>query len=64
MIKINKNTKPKILEDNAKQWTDEYLTALKQSTPVPPHIKYRYQHNYIKYALEKVNHGNCAYCDS
>ena len=44
MIKINKDTKPKILEDNAKQWTDEYLTALKQSTPVPPHIKYRYQH--------------------
>ena len=30
MIKINKDTKPKILEDNAKQWTDEYLTALKR----------------------------------
>lgn len=64
MIKINKDTKPKILEDNAKQWTDEYLTALKQSTPVPPHIKYRYQHNDIKDALEKETHGKCAYCES
>lgn len=64
MIKINKDTKPKILEDNAKRWTDEYLTALKQPTPVPPHIKYRYQHNDIKDALEKETHGKCAYCES
>lgn len=31
MIKINKGTKPKILQDNAKQWTNEYLAALKVS---------------------------------
>ena len=57
MIKINKIKKPKILEDNAKQWTDEYLTALNQTTPVPNHIKYRYQHDEIKDALEKETHG-------
>ena len=64
MIKINKGTKPKILQDNAKQWTDEYLDALKQPAPVPSHIKYRYQNSEIKDALEKETHGKCAYCES
>ena len=64
MIKINKGTKPKILEDNAQQWTAEYLAALKQPTPVPSHIKSRYQNSEIKDALEKETHGKCAYCES
>lgn len=64
MIKINKGIKPKILEDNAQQWTAEYLAALKQPTPVPSHIKSRYQNSEIKDALEKETHGKCAYCES
>ena len=64
MIKINKGTKPKILEDNAQQWTAEYLAALKQPPPVPSHIKSRYQNSEIKDALEKETHGKCAYCES
>ena len=64
MIKINKGTKPQILKDNAQQWTDEYLSALKQSTPVPSYIKCRYQNDEIKDALEKETHGKCAYCES
>lgn len=64
MIKINKNKMPKILEDNAKQWTDEYLAALKQHTPVPSQIKNRYQNSEIKDALETETHGKCAYCES
>lgn len=64
MIKINKNTKPQILKDNEKQWTNEYLTALQQPSPVPTHIKYRYQNSEIKDALEKETHGKCAYCES
>lgn len=64
MIRINKSTKPKILEDNAKKWTDEYLAALKLSEPIPNHIKHRYQHPDIKDALEDETHGKCAYCES
>lgn len=64
MIKIEKNDKPKILEDNAKKWTDEYLTALEKQELVPNYIKYRYQNSEIKEALEKETHGKCAYCES
>lgn len=64
MIKINKDEKPQILKDNAQQWTTEYLTALQQKEPVPNHIKYRYQNNEIKKALEKETHSKCAYCES
>lgn len=64
MIKIDKGKKPQILENNAQQWTFEYLTALQQKDPVPNHIKYRYQNSEIKEALEKETHGKCAYCES
>ena len=64
MIKINKRAKPQILIDNAQQWTNEYLNALKQTTPVPTHIKNRYQNSEIKEALEKETYGKCAYCES
>lgn len=64
MIKINKGEKPQILKENDKQWTAEYLAALKQSNAIPKHIKYRYQNAEIKDALEKETHGKCAYCES
>lgn len=64
MIKITKKPKPKILQDNAKQWTEEYLEALNQPTPVPSYIQYRYQNPDIKNLLEQETYGKCAYCES
>lgn len=64
MIKIYKTEKPQILIENSQQWTAEYLEALQQESPVPNHIKYRYQNPEIKDALEKETHSKCAYCES
>ena len=63
VIKIIKGTKPKVLEENAAQWTAEYLSALKTGT-LSAEVKYRYKHPEIKAALEAETHCKCAYCES
>ena len=64
MIQINKLPKPKILEENDKEWTEEYLKALKGEIPLTDTIKNRYNQNEIKQTLIKETYGKCAYCES
>lgn len=64
MIKLNKSQQPKILQDNSKQWTDEYLRALNSEIMMTDTIKNRYNHPDIKSALKKETHGKCVYCES
>lgn len=64
MIKLFKGKKPKVLVDNAAQWTIEYLTCLNNNQKPSDTIAHRYNHSDIKTALEEETHGKCAYCES
>lgn len=64
MIKLSKGIKPKVLVDNASQWTTEYLTCLNANLKPSDTIEHRYNNTEIKNALEKETHGKCAYCES
>lgn len=64
MIKINKLPKPKILQENDKVWTAEYLNALQNKTLLTDKIKNRYNNDEIKQTLIEETHGKCAYCES
>lgn len=64
MIKITKLPKPKILEKNDSQWTEEYQKALNKEIPLTNTIKNRYNQEEIKQTLTEETHGKCAYCES
>lgn len=64
MIKITKLPKPKILEENDTQWTQEYQRALNKEIPLTDTIKNRYNQEEIKQTLTEETHGKCAYCES
>lgn len=64
MIKLSKGKKPKILVDNAAQWTKEYVGCLNANQKPSDTIAQRYKHADIKDALEKETYGKCAYCES
>jgi len=64
MIKLEKRPEPKILIDNAKNWTEEYCKCLDNNEKPNSVIAHRYNHPEIKDALEHETHGKCAYCES
>lgn len=64
MIKIQKTEEPRILKENAKEWTAEYLQYIKEGKSIPDNIKTRYSQPEIKEQLIKETNGKCAYCES
>lgn len=64
MIKIQKLKKPRILEENAEKWAEEYCSYLKNNQEPTSQISTRYNEPSIKSALEKETCGKCAYCES
>jgi len=62
MIKVQRSTKPAVLEKNAAEWTRKLLTATTKEEKSRAEGKYR--HEKIKDALVNMFHGKCAYCES
>lgn len=63
MIKLNKSSIPKILQDNAKQWTDTLLAAIADGT-VTDSQRGKYRSSEIKEVLKSDSHAKCIYCES
>ena len=73
MIQVKRTAKPKVLEDNAKKWTTDYLAAKKEyeadKTNSDKLRKFKttegkYNQNEVKLALRAMFHEKCAYCES
>lgn len=64
MRKLSKLDKPKILEDNATEWTRQYCDCLKSNKTPDKKLATKYNHPEIKNTLEKETHEKCAYCES
>lgn len=64
MIKLQKIEKPKILAENAENWTTEYCEYINNNQEPPYQLATRYNEPSIKIALEKETHEKCAYCES
>jgi len=62
MIKVPRAVKPRILEDNAANWTRNLLSARTKKEKDAAESKYR--HTSIKAALKSMFHDKCAYCES
>ena len=65
MIKLNRPSKPKELEDNEQQLTDEYLISCNKVEK--GEIKYKkrvWDKDYIRTPLHKMSYGKCAYCET
>lgn len=62
MIKVERPSKPAILEEKAEGWTHQLLTASTKKHKDMVMVKYR--HRSIKKALVEMFHGKCAYCES
>lgn len=63
MIKLTKQSKPKVLVDNAEKWTKELMSYVDREMKVPDFVKNRYNHPEIKALLETETHGKCMYCE-
>lgn len=66
MIAITKIACPKILTENAVNWTKELLAAIAAGadTKTINALKGRYNHVQVKAALKEETHEKCAYCES
>lgn len=64
MIRIEKAEKPKVLEDNAVAWAQEYLGMLEAGVAVPDRVRFRYRHSDIKTTLRSESSDKCIYCES
>lgn len=64
MIKLFKLSKPQILVEYAKEWTEEYCNLLYNNEKPTPEIANRYNNIDIKSTLERETNGKCAYCES
>lgn len=64
MIKLTKCAKPKILADNATNWTTDLMSFVSSNTTIPDRIKNKYNEPEIKNALIQETHGKCMYCES
>ena len=63
MIKLTKQPKPKVLIDNADNWTKELMSYVNRGVKAPDAVKNRYNHPEVKNTLEKETHGKCMYCE-
>jgi uncharacterized protein (TIGR02646 family) len=73
VIQVNRNAKPKVLEDNAKKWTTNYLAAKKEYEADKTNsakknnfkkAESKYNHEDVKLALRNMFFEKCAYCES
>src|ERR1700722_11367263 len=64
MIRLNKGTRPSILERRAEQWTRELLEKINRGEEPTKVEKTRYNHHEVKEALLRETNGKCAYCES
>jgi hypothetical protein len=64
MIHLKKLPKPKILVDNAAEWTKLYCDCISSGKIPDENLANKYKHPTIKKALETETHGKCAYCES
>lgn len=62
MIKVQRTSKPKVLEDKAADWTSKLMAASTRKEKKA--AENRYRHNSIKVALKNMFHDKCAYCES
>ena len=60
MIKLSKGIKPKVLVENASQWTTEYLICLNANIKPSDTIAHRYNNTEIKNSLEKEKIGRAS----
>ena len=64
MIKLKKLEEPKILKENAKKWTTEYLECIGMGKAIPAKLKMKYSQRDIKAQLLKETNEKCVYCES
>lgn len=64
MIQLNKGPQPKVLSDNAGNWTKDLLLRLARGETVPDAIWRRYAHATVKDQAIADSHGKCIYCES
>ncbi len=62
MIKVERTTKPAVLEKKQQAWTQALLDAATRVGKQKAEGKYR--HADIRNALNQMFHGKCAYCES
>lgn len=63
MIKLTKQPKPKVLVDNADNWTKELMSYVYRGEKIPDAVKNRYNHLEVKDTLEIETRGKCMYCE-
>lgn len=64
MRTLTKLPKPKILENNAAEWTKLYCDCLVSNKTPDKDLATKYNQPDIKRILEKETHEKCAYCES
>jgi HNH endonuclease len=64
MIKLNKITKPDVLEKKADEWTRIALEKIEAGEQLANIDNARYRHPEVKASLVAETHGKCAYCES
>lgn len=64
MIRLQKGNKPKVLKENAEDWTRELLDAIRQESQNLEQIRGRYKNPEIKQSLEAETSKKCSYCES
>jgi uncharacterized protein (TIGR02646 family) len=62
MIKVERQSKPSILQRKAEQWRAQLLAATTAAEPT--RYEKRYGHREVKQRLVQMFHGKCAYCES
>ena len=62
MIKLNKGNMPEILREKGHEWTEEYLTGLRDRS-LTKAKRFRYREPTIKEALRRETDEKCAYCE-
>ncbi|MBP9839269.1 MAG: HNH endonuclease [Proteobacteria bacterium] len=64
MIRLTKNPQPKILADNAANWTTALTDKHARGEEPTNAEKTKYRHPQVKAALVNETSGKCAYCES
>jgi hypothetical protein len=64
MIKITKGPKPKVLTDQAEDWTNSVRDALARGEKLSDSLKSKYNHRDVKDAILAETYKKCAYCES
>lgn len=64
MIKLNKQPKPQILQNNGSSWTQQLMRYVNNGNDIPAHVGGRYRHDKIKDAIKIETKEKCAYCES